>query len=81
MSRTILNNILSMMLVRLSDSDTDDLYRELLAHFNLIGASDHCEALDSAWRDAYNKKRIEEFIQAWLRKKRSEKPRPITGLV
>lgn len=81
MSRTILSNILSMMLVRLSESETEDLYRELLAHFNLIGASDQCEALDSAWRDAYNREQIEEFIKAWLRKKRSEKPKPITGLV
>lgn len=70
-----------MMFVRLSDSETEDLYRELLAHFSLIGATDHCEALDAAWRDAYNKERIEEFIKAWIRKRKREKPKPITGLV
>lgn len=77
MSRTILLTILSDMLVRLDESETEQLYQELLAHFNIIGASNYCQALESAWKDPYNRQRIEEFIKAWLRKK----AKPIAGLV
>ena len=81
MSRTILRNILFSMLIQLDESETDELYRELLAHFNLIGASNNCEALESAWKDSYNRQEMKKFIEAWLRRKKRKKPKPITGLV
>jgi len=40
-----------------------------------------CEALEAAWRDPYNRRHIEEFIKAWLRRKRREKAEPIPGVV
>jgi hypothetical protein len=64
----------------LSHADLEQLYQELLAYFNLAGASNQCEALDQAWTDPYNKHHIEEFIKAWLRRKR-KKRQAITGLI
>ena len=81
MSRTILMNILSDMLVRLSETETEQLYQELLTYFGLIGASNQCEALDAAWSDPYNRHEIEEFIKAWLRRKQRKKKEAITGVV
>lgn len=74
-------NILSDMLVRLSETETEQLYQELLTYFGLIGASNQCEALDSAWTDPYNKHKIEEFIKAWLRRKQRKKKEAITEVV
>jgi hypothetical protein len=37
-------------------------------------------SLDAAWTDPYNKHNIEEFIKAWLRRKRKKKE-TITGLI
>ena len=62
--------ILAEMHVWLGGSERDQLYRELLAYFGLIGAIDECEALDHAWRDPYNRREIEEFITAWIRRRR-----------
>jgi len=81
MSRIILQNILFSMGIQLDESEIDELYRELLARFNLIGASNHCEALESVWKDPYNRREMEKFIEAWLRTKRRKKHKPITGLV
>jgi hypothetical protein len=64
------------MLVQLDESETKQLYQELLAHFNLIGASNHCQALESAWKDPYTRQKIEEFIRAWLRRKQKKKQNP-----
>jgi hypothetical protein len=69
------------MLVRLDESETEQLYQELLTHFNLIGASNHCQALESAWKDPYNRREMEKFIKAWLKRKQRRKAKPITGLV
>jgi hypothetical protein len=80
MSRTILARILNEMHVALAQPELEQLYQELIAYFDLIGASNQCEALDQAWTDPYNRQHIEEFIKAWLRRKRKKK-KAITGLV
>jgi hypothetical protein len=64
----------------LTQPDLEQLYQELIAYFNLVGASNQCEILDQAWTDPYNRQQIEEFIKAWLRRKRKKK-QTITGLV
>ena len=81
MSRAILMGILSEMRVWLGEVETEQLYRELLAYFGLVGASNVCEALESAWKDPYNKHEIEEFVRAWLRRKRVKKEESIIGVV
>lgn len=81
MSRTILMRILNDMEVGLSQPEVDQLYQELLTHFGLIGASNQCQALDAAWSDPYNGHEIEEFVKAWLRRKRRKKKEVITGVV
>jgi len=80
-SRTILMHILTDMRVLLGESETEQLYKELLTYFGLIGASNQCEALDAAWSDPYNRHEIEEFIKAWLRGKQKKKKEAITGVV
>jgi hypothetical protein len=65
--------ILEQMFVRLSLNEQNELYRELLYHFGLVGATDECQALEYAWRDPYNRQNIEEFIRAWLRKRQKQK--------
>lgn len=80
MSRAMLQNILFSMFIQLDESETGKLYQELLARFNLVGASNHCQALESAWTDSYNRRKMEEFIKAWLRRK-DRKKKPIAGLV
>jgi len=80
-SRTILTDILSEMQVLLSEFETEELYRELLAYFELIGASNECQALENAWKDPYNRSEIEEFIKAWIRRKQRKKEEAITGVV
>lgn len=81
MSRTILMSILSDMHVRLSNPETEQLYKELLVYFGLIGAVDQCQALETAWKDPYNKQEIQEFINAWLRRKQRKKEEAIPGVV
>lgn len=78
MSRTILMKILTDMQVGLNEPEVDWLFQELLTYFGLIGASNQCEALEAAWSDPYNRHEIEEFIKAWLRRKKKE---AITGVV
>ena len=80
MSRTILMHILTDMRVLLGESETEQLYKELLAYFGLVGASNVCQALESAWKDPYNKQEIEEFIRAWLKRRRRKKE-AIAGVV
>jgi hypothetical protein len=81
MSRAVLTAILAEMQVWLGDFEAEMLYRELLAYFGLIGALDECQALEEAWRDPYNRKEIEEFIRAWLRKRRRRKEEAIAEVV
>jgi len=64
MSRQVLTAMLTEMQVWLNESEKQQLYQELLAYFGLIGASNQCEALDTAWKDPYNKQEIQEFIRA-----------------
>jgi hypothetical protein len=69
MSRAVLDAILNAMQVLLSDVEREQLYHELLAYFGLVGALNECQALESAWQDPYNRREIEEFIRAWLRRR------------
>jgi len=81
LSRAVLMGILSEMRVWLSEVEMEQLYNELIAYFGLIGALDECQALESAWKDQYNKREIEEFIKAWLRRKQRKKEEIVTGVV
>ncbi len=81
MSRAVLNAILAEMQVWLSNTETEQLYNELLAYFGLIGATDECAALEAAWKDPYNRREIDEFIKAWLRRKRRKKKEAMAGVV
>jgi hypothetical protein len=65
----------------LKETEKEQLYQELLHYFGLIGAIDECQALENAWRDPYNKHEIEEFIKAWLNRKRRKEAEAITGVV
>ncbi|MEM3090950.1 MAG: hypothetical protein QXW17_04225 [Candidatus Bathyarchaeia archaeon] len=81
MSRAVLDAILNAMQVWLNEIDREQLYNELLTYFGLVGALNECQALEYAWRDPYNKREIEEFIKAWLRRKRRKEIESITGIV
>lgn len=70
MSILVLTTILSEMGIWLSRQEVEKLYFELLTYFGLVGARDKCQALESAWKDPYNRRLIEEFIKAWLSRKR-----------
>jgi len=76
-----LDAILNAMQVLLSDVEREQLYHELLAYFGLIGALNECQALESAWQDPYNRREIEEFIRAWLRRKQRRREEPLTWVV
>lgn len=65
-----MTRIISRMGVRLTRPEIEELYYELLTYFGLIGARDECQALESAWNDPYNRRLIEEFIEAWLKKRK-----------
>jgi hypothetical protein len=81
MSRAVLNAILNEMQIWLNETEREQLYHELTAYFGLIGATDECTALEAAWKDPYNRREIEEFIKAWLRKKRAKKEEAVAGVV
>lgn len=81
MSRAILSAILAEMNVWLSELDVKQLYNELVAYFGLIGAVDECQALETAWKDPYNKREIEEFIKAWLRRRQKREVEVVQGVV
>ena len=81
MSRTVLNAILSEMHVWLNETEREQLHRELLAYFGLIGATNQCQALEKAWKDPYNRHEIEEFIKAWLKRKQRKKTEAMVGVV
>ena len=48
MSRQVLAAILAEMQVMLNNTETEQLYNELLAYFGLIGATNQCQALEKA---------------------------------
>ncbi|MGQ9539255.1 MAG: hypothetical protein ACUVTE_06740 [Candidatus Bathycorpusculaceae bacterium] len=79
MSRIVLNAILTEIGFWLNTAETEQLYNELLACFGLIGALNECEALEKAWQDPYNKREIEEFIRAWLRRRRERQREEATA--
>jgi hypothetical protein len=81
MSRAVLSAILSQIGVLLSEAEKEQLYHELLAYFGLVGALNECQALENAWQDPYNKREIEEFIRAWLRRKQRPKGEALTWVV
>lgn len=72
--------ILLEMRILLGETEIEELYRELLAYFGLVGALNECQALEYAWRDPYNRREIEEFIKAWL-KRRRRREEAIAGVV
>ena len=79
MSRLVFNQILNEVLasiqspISLSELERESLYMELLYYFGLIGAANECEVLENAWRNTYNRREIEEFIKAWLKRKTRKK--------
>jgi len=81
MSRAVLTAILSEMQVWLNETEKEQLHQELLYYFGLIGATEECQALESAWKDPYNRREIEEFIKAWLRRRRKKEAEAITEVV
>jgi hypothetical protein len=81
MSRAVLDAILNAMQVLLSDVEREQLYHELLAYFGLVGALNECQALESAWQDPYNRREIEDFIRAWLRRRQRRREEPLTWVV
>jgi hypothetical protein len=81
MSRAVLNAILNEMQIWLNETEREQLYHELTAYFGLIGATNECTALEAAWKDPYNRREIEGFIKAWLRKKRGKKEESVAGVV
>ena len=81
MSKQVFAAILAEMEILLNQNEKDQLYRELLAYFGLIGALNECQALENAWKDPYNKHEIEEFIKAWLKRKQRKKTEAVVGVV
>jgi hypothetical protein len=81
LSRAVLMGILLEMRVWLSELEMEQLYNELIAYFGLIGALDECQAIENAWKDPYNRREIDEFIKAWLRRKQRKKEEIVTGVV
>jgi len=79
----ILNDVLSASSIDLvlGEGDREQLYEELLYYFGLVGALNACEALNHAWLDPYNRKEIEDFIVAWLRKRAKKKEKAVVGVV
>ena len=69
------------MQVWLNQTETEQLYKELLAYFGLIGATNECQALETAWKDPYNRQEIEEFIKAWLGRKQRKKKETIPEVI
>jgi hypothetical protein len=81
MSRAVLNAILNEMQIWLNENEREQLYHELTAYFGLIGATNECQILESAWKDPYNKSEIEEFIKTWLKRKNRKREEAIVGVV
>ncbi|MGB9684450.1 MAG: hypothetical protein ACPL1Z_05935 [Candidatus Bathyarchaeales archaeon] len=81
MSRQVLNAILTQMGIWLNTTETQQLHNELLAYFGLVGATNECQAIENAWQDPYNKREIEEFIKAWLKRRREPKREEIILVV
>ena len=75
MSRLIFNQILNEVLsslrlqVSLTELEKESLYTEAVFYFGVIGATNECEVLEKAWKDQHHKRAIEEFIEAWLKRK------------
>jgi len=68
MSRVVLNAILNEMQIWLNETEREQLYHELIAYFGLIGATNQCQALETARKDPYNEHEIEEFIKDQINK-------------
>lgn len=81
MSRAVLSVILAEIGVMLNEIEKELLYHELLAYFGLVGALNECQALENAWQDPYNKREIEDFIRAWLRRKQRRREEIMTWVV
>ncbi len=70
MSIRVLNLILNQLQIWLNEFEKEQLYHELVAYFGFAGSLDECGALEKAWQDPYLRHEIEEFIKAWVRKRR-----------
>jgi len=81
MSRAVLNAIPNEMRIWLNENERERLYHELTAYFGLTGATNECTALEAAWKDPYNRREIEEFIKAWLKRKQRRREEAIAGVV
>jgi hypothetical protein len=81
MSRVVLNVILTEMQIWLNETEREQLYHELTTYFGLIGATEECQVLESAWKDPYNRRKIEEFIKIWLSRRRRREAEAIPGVV
>lgn len=73
--------MLADMGVLLSKPELEQLHNELLAYFGLVGALNECQALEKAWQDPYNKREIEDFIRAWLNRRRRKREETFIGVV
>jgi hypothetical protein len=69
------------MSIWLNATETEQLHNELLAYFGLVGALNECQALENAWQEPYNRREIEEFIKAWLKRKQRRREEILTGIV
>lgn len=70
MSMRILNKLLRGLGLFLDETTRGKLYNDLKRDFSLIGSieKEECEHLESMLNDPYLRKRIEEYIKAWLKK-------------
>lgn len=67
----LLNEVLNRngLKVKLSETEKNQLYGDLLNHFGLAGGLNICEALERSWQDPYVKGKIEDFILTWIRRR------------
>ena len=56
--------------MRLADElrreEKEELYRNLIAHFGILGSTDECEKLESAWKTPEYQKAIKKYIEDWI---------------
>ena len=70
MSRRVLSDILASMGIKLTPRELEELRQELWSTFGLSGGHGDCAALESMWSDPEVKLMIQDFIAAWLKRRR-----------
>lgn len=73
MSRKVLSDILASMGIRLTMREFEELRQELWSTFGLVGGQGDCAALDSMWSDPDTRAMIQDFIAAWMQRRRQRK--------